>query len=236
MGSANYDQLQAVMHAYADWVRRSARRILPFLSPTGKAIVDFGCGQGDWLLEARALGAAAVLGLETYALEGGAILPVPTIAADLTRAVTLDRRFDVALCLEVGEHIEARHADTLVASLAAAAPLVLFSAAVPGQGGVGHVNEQPPAYWHEKFQAHGMHCFDFRREIWADSDVEPWYVMNTLVFAAGGVVPDALAPYRVSEPLHLVHPAVFGARVTPVRDVIYHFNGHPAHWRTERLG
>lgn len=224
------------MHEYADWVRRSAQQILPFVEPAGKSVVDFGCGQGDWLLEAGNLGAATLLGLETYALEGGATLPIPSRAADLTMPISLDRRFDIALCLEVGEHIEQRHADTLVASLAAAAPLVLFSAAVPGQGGVGHVNEQPPAYWHAKFRAHGFDCFDFRREIWHDSGVEPWYAMNVLAFAAPESVPSRLGRYRVDTPPHLVHPAIFAARVAPIRDVIYHYDPEPGRWRTEALG
>ena len=221
------------MQAYAAWVRSSARAVLPFVEPAGKQIVDFGCGQGDWLLEAQALGAACVLGLETYALEAGAALPVPSITADLTLPVALGRRFDVALCLEVGEHIEERHADTLVASLCAAAPLVLFSAAVPGQGGIGHVNEQPPGYWSAKFGAHGLACFDFRREIWADPQVEPWYAMNVLAYASPRGIPDALRPYRAAEPLHLLHPAIFAARASSVQDVIYHFDDGSHTWRTE---
>ena len=232
----NYDRLQAVMHAYSAWVRTSARGVLPFVEPAGKSIVDFGCGQGDWLLEARALGAATVLGLETYALEGGATLPIPSIAADLTAPITLDRRFDIALCLEVGEHIDAVHAGRLVASLTQAAPVVLFSAAVPGQGGVGHINEQPPAYWNAKFRAHGFDCFDFRHEIWADHNIEPWYAMNVLAFAAPASVPGQLAPYRTDEPLHLIHPAVFAARVAPIPDVIYHYDRQPGRWWTEALG
>lgn len=231
----NYDRLQAVMLEYSAWVRSSAQRILQFIALEGKAVVDFGCGNGDWLLEASEQGATTILGLETYALAGTRVLPIPTIEFDLTKPVVLDRQFDLALCLEVGEHIQSEYADDLVASLTRLAPLVLFSAAVPSQGGVGHVNEQPPAYWAEKFQSHDYACFDFRREIWADPAIEPWYAMNVLAFAAPHLAMGQLASYRVNQPLHLIHPAIFGARVEPRDDIIYYYDREPGAWRAELL-
>ena len=232
---SNYDRLQDVMSEYAAWVRSSAQRIMKFTGMEGKAVVDFGCGQGDWLLEALQQGATSVLGLETHALRRDRSLPVPTMTFDLTKPVVLDRHFDLALCLEVGEHIGIEHADDLVASLTHAAPLVLFSAAIPGQGGVGHVNEQPPAYWSEKFRSHRYACFDFRQEIWDDPAVEPWYAMNVLAFADTRFVPDQLLSYQVDQPAHLIHPAIFAARVQATGDILYHHDHEHGRWWTELL-
>jgi len=62
--------------------------------------------------------------------------------------------------------------------------VVLFSAAVPGQGGEHHVNEQPPEYWRSLFAERGYDCFDFLRARLRDrSDVRPWYRYNTLIYA-----------------------------------------------------
>lgn len=62
--------------------------------------------------------------------------------------------YDVALCLEVAEHLPAELGDRLVTYLADA-PTVVFTAAPPGQGGTGHINEQPKTYWETRFEARG---------------------------------------------------------------------------------
>lgn len=91
--------------------------------------------------------------------------------------------FDLATCLEVAEHVPEKHADALVAWLCSLAPLVLFSAAIPGQGGHGHVNEQPPGYWVERFASHRfVGTGALRWRLWDDERVEPWYAQNLLAF------------------------------------------------------
>ncbi len=222
------------MQDYAGWVRRSAAHLLPFVEVRGKSLVDFGCGRGDWLTVALQQGAASVLGLDTYAIDG-TIDAIPTRSADLTQRVVLGERYDIALCLEVGEHLAARYADTLVRSLVDAAPVVLFSAAAPGQGGVHHVNEQPPAYWAAKFAAHGYRCFDVRTQTWTVDEIEPWYRMGFVIYAAPGAEPESLRPFEVSSPLHLVHPDIFAAYATTGRDVILHFDLSQRKWFPEFL-
>ena len=63
---------------------------------------------------------------------------------------------DIAYCTEVAEHLTAELGDRLVAFLGEVAPLVLFTAAYPGQGGQGHINEQSREYWIDRFEKHGM--------------------------------------------------------------------------------
>ncbi len=95
---------------------------------------------------------------------------------------------DVAYCFEVAEHCPPEAGDRLVRFLSQITPLVLFTAAPPGQGGIGHVNEQPPKYWIERFEQSGMRlrtdltarlrdAFE-RRGVTA-----VWLLANLLVFA-----------------------------------------------------
>jgi len=103
--------------------------------------------------------------------------------ADLEQPLNLGTRFDLAICLETAEHLKASAAETLVESLVRHAPAVLFSAAVPYQRGPGHVNEQWPNYWCERFARHRYGALDFiRSSVWYDEKVLWWYRQNVLLF------------------------------------------------------
>ncbi len=147
-------------------------------------VLDFGCGQGAWL---RGFEEAGVQG---YGMDGHYVdtsklwFDVERFTpVDFDRTIpTLDRKFDLAISLEVAEHVHPRRADDFVGMLCAASDTVLFSAALPGQGGVGHINEQWPAYWAEKFAARGFSMSgDLRWGIWDDLEVEPWYKQNLML-------------------------------------------------------
>jgi SAM-dependent methyltransferase len=230
----DYSALQKVMNDYSDWVRSSALKLLPWVDIENKSIVDFGCGRGDWLRAAKELGASRILGLDTFALEKFQS-DIPIEHVNLTEPVRLPDRWDVAMCLEVGEHLPETAAATLVQSLVNAAPVVLFSAAAPGQGGVHHINEQPPEVWSNLFQAHGYQCFDFRDEIWTDEDIEPWYRMGTLVFAKSGSAPSQLFNYRRETARHIVHPDIFAAYAPKGRNLILHYDRSLKKWHPQFL-
>ena len=232
----NYQKLQDVMTAYAPWVKTSANQLLSFLDMKDKTVVDFGCGRGTWLEMALSHGANRVLGLDTHALENETQL-VPVQYVDLSQLVHLDEKFDVALCLEVAEHLPPSCAPTLVSSLCQAANIVVFSAAIPGQGGMYHLNEQAPAYWHALFLAHHFDCYDFRSLFWDDALIQPWYRCNTLVFAHRDAADrlGALAQYKVQSPLHLVHPDIFEAYALSDKNVILHYDAIKLRWYPEMI-
>jgi hypothetical protein len=102
---------------------------------------------------------------------------------DLTMPPTLGETFDLAVCLETAEHLEERCADSLLSFLTTTAPLILFSAAIPGKGGKNHKNEQYPSYWVSRFLARGFAVADVIRPVtWHDSRLFPWFRQNLLLF------------------------------------------------------
>ena len=106
------------------------------------------------------------------------------LAHDLSTPLKVGRRFDLVQSLEVAEHIAAEHADLFVENLVKHGDVILFSAAVPHQGGEHHVNEQPPQYWRERFKARGYDVFDWLRPRIADRrEIKAWYRYNSLIYA-----------------------------------------------------
>ncbi|MDH4158655.1 MAG: class I SAM-dependent methyltransferase [Actinomycetota bacterium] len=169
------------------------------------SVIDVGCGEG-WFakrFEAEGWAAVGVDGAETPCLLDR------WVPRDLRRPLDTGAlgQFDLAVCLEVAEHLPADRADGLVAELCELAPIVLFSAATPGQGGVGHINEQWPDYWSARFEAYGRDVSGFLRwRIWDHSDpqVQACYRQNLLV-AGMDLWTDDCPPRRV------VHPTIWEA-------------------------
>lgn len=172
---------------------RSAEVVVPIvldlLEP--RSVVDVGCGTGAWLRAFHAHGVGEIQGIDGDYVDR-AQLEIPEdrfLAADLSEGVRLDRRFDLAVSLEVAEHLPPESAGTLVESLVALAPAVLFSAAIPGQGGANHVNEQWADYWVGRFGEAGYACVDcIRPRIWNDTEVQVWYAQNIFLFVQPAVL------------------------------------------------
>jgi SAM-dependent methyltransferase len=167
----------------------SARIVAPLVMrlATIKSVIDVGCGVGGWLRAFSENGATTVRGLDgNYVDRSKLHIPSECFSEiDLQGPLRLEGRYDLAVCLEVAEHLDPQAGGELVRALTAVAPLILFSAAVPGQGGNGHVNEQWPAYWRRLFERHSFRMLDVIRPMIRDERrVEWWYRQNIVMFAS----------------------------------------------------
>jgi SAM-dependent methyltransferase len=153
------------------------------------SVIDVGCGEGVWLRQFKRSGAARVFGVDGEYVDPGrlAIDRGEFMALDLEKPFPKFGSFDLALCLEVAEHVSADIAGSLVKTLTSAAPVIAFSAAIPGQRGTHHVNEQWPEYWAGLFREQDYLAFDpIRPHIRSNAAVELWYRQNLVLYAARG--------------------------------------------------
>ena len=182
---------QTLVEPYArKSVPQMAKSIVDTFHP--QTVIDVGCGSGALLVELRKLGIRRLLGLDSS--EAG---------LDIARArsldvrkfdITADRwsgkdRFDIAISMETAEHLPETAADRYIELLCSLAPVVIFTAAHPGQGGIGHLNEQPPEYWTDLFKAHGFQLAEKTiadwQPAWAAAGVSNFYTRNLMIFQRG---------------------------------------------------
>ena len=222
-----------------DAARRILDLVLPRLPPVRSAL-DVGCGVGAWLAVLREKGVADVAGIDGAWIDEK-LLRIPADKfrrADLSAPLNLERRYDLAICLEVAEHLPPERADGFVAELTGAADFVLFSAAIPFQGGYGHVNEQWQSYWTERFARRGYAVRDWvRPRLWTDGRISGWYRQNLLLYVAETRLTELRSPADGSAdpawPLDLVHPDEYLSKVDPV-SVRYGLSLAKRAWRKRR--
>jgi SAM-dependent methyltransferase len=163
---------------------KAAEAFIPLLFKTVEiphSVVDVGCGTGTWLRVFKESGVKKILGIDgDYVnLDLLHIDKSEFLTHDLSKPLILGKKFDLALCLEVAEHLPENSAEVLVDSLCNSSQRILFSAALPCQGGQNHLNEQSIEYWKNKFNNNGYLVKDiFRQEIWDDKRIEWWYRQN----------------------------------------------------------
>ncbi len=204
---------------------RSAEIVLPILFEhiKPKSVLDVGCGLGTWLKVCRDLGVEEILGIDGEYVEMTKVV-IPRdffLHHDLRNLSKLNfqRKFDLAICLEVAEHLPKDCADSLVSFLSSTSDMILFSAAIPHQGGQGHINEQPLSYWLEKFERQGFKPFDFIRPmIWNNKNVDWWYKQNIIMLSKKD---NPFANMNVSFYCHtLVHPDLYMGKISILSNLI----------------
>lgn len=184
---------------------RAAQSIIPLLyglfKPT--SVLDLGCGDGAFSLEFIQRGCK----VRAFDKSKPALLPSDAWdSIELTAPYNFTAFYDLALCLEVAEHLPAGRVTTeLIRNLCSAAPVVVFSAAIPLQGGSGHVNEHWQSHWADLFAAHHyLPCAVIRDYLWSLPDVPPWYAQNTLVYAKAATLD--FYQLKPCSRLDVVHP------------------------------
>jgi hypothetical protein len=75
--------------------------------------------------------------------------------------------------------------EELVKHLCSLSDYVLFSAAIPHQTGVGHVNEQWQTWWEELFNRNGYYASEqpLRELLQDNQEVEIWYRQNIVLYS-----------------------------------------------------
>ena len=149
---------QDLFLTYDEYARRDAPLVMPALKaafPDITSLVDVGAGTGRFVAEGNAIG-LNVIGLERSPIGrrmgesiGSEMHP---LGFRSSRPVTCDLSYS----FEVAEHLSRRLADRYVMFMTGSAPIVVVTAASPGQEGTGHLNEQPASYWIEKFRLAGF--------------------------------------------------------------------------------
>jgi SAM-dependent methyltransferase len=200
----------------------SAQAVVPrVVGLTGaRSIVDVGCGSGAWSRACRDIGVPEVVGIDGGHVPG-AHREVGTefVEHDLVEPLSLDRYFSLAICVEVAEHLPAERAPGLIADLTSLAPVVLFSAAVPGQGGTGHVNEQWSEYWVALFEAHGWTCRDAIRPWVRTNEQVAWWYRQNLYLAVAPSADGAYSSFPKLDSIRIPNPVDYLRR--PDGDVMH---------------
>lgn len=181
--------------------------IIEWIKP--KTIVDFGCGEGLWLSIAKKLdNNISVQGFDGEYIDRNRlkISINDFVASDLSQKILIKEKFDLAISTEVAEHIEEKYCDNFIDNITSASDFILFSAAIPGQCGVNHVNEQWQSYWINKFERRGYFVdLSIRNYFWSEIGITSWRKQNLLFFSKSEQT--SIAPNRML--YDVVHPNIF---------------------------
>lgn len=180
-------------HKISEGSIRSAKIVMTSLGFKPASVIDIGCGVGEW-----SNGHPDYTGVDYHVRKEDLLIPAERfIECDLNREnFHVDRTFDLCLCLEVAEHLKPSRAEGLVQLLCSLSDRVLFSAAIPNQGGTGHINEAWHTYWGELFKRIGFGAAKKQPDIRGKADVELWYRQNIVLYERGakGKVIDFVLP------------------------------------------
>jgi SAM-dependent methyltransferase len=205
--------------------KSSAEVIVPIaiklVQPT--SVIDVGCGDGTWLSVFAEHGISDFIGIDGKWVDEKLlrISKEHFNIHDLTKPFRMKRRFDLVVSMEVAEHLPLQCAEVFVNTLVNLGSVVLFSAAIPLQGGTNHVNEQWPDYWIKLFSKRGYVLVDaIRKKVWQRPDVVYWYAQNTVMYVEKAFLsryPLLETEYNSTYPdqISIVHPKLYLSKSEP---------------------
>jgi SAM-dependent methyltransferase len=177
-----------------------------------KSVLDVGCGIGTWLKAFESAHVTDYVGLDGAYVDRS-MLMIPEgkfISQDLEKPFDLNRKFDLVISFEVAEHLSGNVAKEFVHGLVAHGDVVIFSAAIPFQGGQNHLNEQWPSWWAAHFADYRYNSYDIiRSRIWDNPKVDVWYKQNMLVYCKEGNPAEKTLSQLAAPYADLVHPDLF---------------------------
>ena len=165
---------------------KAASEIVPYLleNLNLKSVVDVGCGTAAWLSVFKKYGVKNILGLDSHNnLSCLRISREEFLNQNLEKAIFTENLYDLAISLEVAEHINPKQSIRFISDLCNLSEIILFSAATPGQGGENHINEKSLDYWRVIFKEKGYYPYDVIRDEFASKkNIAPWYRYNTILY------------------------------------------------------
>lgn len=193
---ATHDQIYG--EGYFRFVERTTGESAPVIAASilelfrPASVIDVGCGTGV-LLECLREKGVRVKGLEyaRAALEHCRRRQLDVVPFDLESDTAPDLgRADVVVSMEVGHQLRPEAADRYVGMLCGLGDVVLFSSETPGGGDQLPRNEQPHAYWIDKFRGRSFAFLEpLSRQVrdgWRERKVAPWFARNLLIFERQG--------------------------------------------------
>lgn len=208
---------------------KDPKEIVPVLMQlfNPKSVVDIGCGLGTFLHVFKQHGVQEVLGLDgpwtdkellSQYLEKGEFME-----CQLEEEIQLDQNYDLVISLEVAEHLSPQAADIFIKNLISAGKVIVFSAAIPEQGGQNHLNEQWNDYWIKKFESHGYVIHDiFKPLFWDNPNIFWWYKQNMLLFTPKDAT--LALDLKINTLKNAIHPELFKLKAQGVNDLMERIN------------
>ena len=213
----------------------SAAKILAHLWPVvaPASIIDIGCGHGIWLKQCAILGAKKLVGVDGEWVTQSQMLDerVKFVQKDLNQKIDIDEKFELAISLEVAEHLEAENSEKFINSLTRLSDTILFGAAYIGQDGTGHINTNRHSCWGELFRKLDYKVYDLIRPLfWGDGDIHYWYRQNCFLYVrSGSKVDNLLGNNGLLDLKNLsfqdaIHPELYELKM---KNIIKPLNGKP---------
>lgn len=207
--------------------RNSARQVVPFvmsvLRPT--SIADVGCGSGQWTKEFISNGVRKAYAFDAFASPcwGVTANSVEFQKIDLENRVADFPDVELVCWLEVAEHLSESSCSRILSDIVERTDAILFSCALPGQGGTGHISERRLSDWVSDFEEVGFCCEDILRpRFWNDEDISWWYRQNTVIFVKeNSVASNAILKFQLPtfRGMDLIHPDLFEVNRTYSKDI-----------------
>lgn len=195
---------------------QAPREIVPLLikmfSP--QSVIDVGCGLGTFLHVFLENGISDITGIDGSWVNRDLLSEnIPLTAfheVNLEEEYKTNRKYDMVVCLEVVEHLPSAKASNIISTLTNLGDIIVFSAAIPNQGGQNHINEQWITYWEKLFNEHHYILYDIvRPQIWDNPNIFFWYKQNMVIFAKEGCHKNGLKSASSNSIRNIVHPDLF---------------------------
>ena len=154
-----------------------------------QSVIDIGAGDGVWTSTALSIGNPTRL--TVVDLPGSTFKLLQKVDKSIKK-ITLNfendmlkngEPYDLGICVEVIEHISTGRALLLLDWISVNCCTVMFSGAIPGQGGTHHINEQNQSYWLNVMMARGFIPIDnIRPQLYRNGKIPQYYRNNIFFF------------------------------------------------------